>query len=66
MPRCINYRESKFPQVSHGANAAGERALKKLVPGWLSPRQEVLAFRQARAAEGGAGAVVVVLAAAKK
>ncbi len=38
--------------------------LKRLVLGWLSQRQDVLAFCQARAAEGGAGAVVVLLATA--
>lgn len=35
--------------------------LKKLVQGWLSQRQEVLAFCQARLTDGGAGAVVVLL-----
>jgi DNA-nicking Smr family endonuclease len=43
-----------------------EPVLKKLVLGWLSQRREVLAFCQARAAEGGAGAVVVLLAAKKQ
>jgi DNA-nicking Smr family endonuclease len=42
-----------------------EPVLKKLVLGWLSQRSEVLAFCQARAAEGGAGAVIVLLAAKK-
>jgi DNA-nicking Smr family endonuclease len=35
--------------------------LKRLVLGWLSQRQEVLAFCQARTVDGGAGAVVVLL-----
>ena len=40
-----------------------EPVLKRLVHGWLAQKREVLAFCQARAAEGGAGAVVVLLAA---
>ncbi|MCX8087351.1 MAG: Smr/MutS family protein [Rhodocyclaceae bacterium] len=36
--------------------------LKHLVQGWLAQREDVLAFCQARAAEGGAGAVIVLLA----
>jgi len=38
-----------------------EPVLKQLVLGWLAQRQDVLAFCQARAAEGGAGAVIVLL-----
>lgn len=38
-----------------------EPVLKKLVQGWLAQRREVLAFCQARAADGGAGAVVVLI-----
>jgi DNA-nicking Smr family endonuclease len=37
--------------------------LKKLVLGWLAQKKEVLAFCQARTVEGGAGAVIVLLAA---
>lgn len=36
--------------------------LKRLVLGWLMQRQEVLAYCQARTIEGGAGAVIVLLA----
>jgi DNA-nicking Smr family endonuclease len=36
--------------------------LKGLVLGWLAQRQEVLAYCQARTIEGGAGAVIVLLA----
>lgn len=36
--------------------------LKRLVLGWLTQRKEVLAFCQARTIEGGAGAVIVLLA----
>ncbi|MDP2170826.1 MAG: Smr/MutS family protein [Rhodocyclaceae bacterium] len=35
--------------------------LKRLVLGWLTQRQEVLAYCQARTVEGGAGAVLVLL-----
>jgi DNA-nicking Smr family endonuclease len=37
--------------------------LKRLVLSWLTQRQEVLAYCQARTIEGGAGAVIVLLAA---
>ncbi len=58
--RCVRIVHGK------GLSSPGrEPVLKKLVLGWLSQRQEVLAFCQARAAEGGAGAVVVLLAAPK-
>lgn len=55
-------------RVVHGKGLSSpgrEPVLKKLVLGWLSQRREVLAFCQARAAEGGAGAAVVLLAAKK-
>lgn len=56
--RCVRIVHGK------GLSSPGrEPVLKKLVLGWLSQRSEVLAFCQARAAEGGAGAVVVLLAA---
>lgn len=35
--------------------------LKKLVHGWLVQKEEVMAFVQARAADGGSGALVVLL-----
>jgi DNA-nicking Smr family endonuclease len=38
--------------------------LKGKVRAWLVQKKEVLAFTQARAAEGGAGALVVLLQAA--
>jgi len=58
--RCVRIVHGK------GLSSPGrEPVLKKLVLGWLSQRREVLAFCQARAAEGGAGAVVVLLAAPK-
>lgn len=39
--------------------------LKHKVLGWLMQKQDVLAFVQARASEGGAGAVIVLLAGSK-
>ena len=38
-----------------------EPVLKGLVKSWLMQRAEVLAYCQARAAEGGAGALIVLL-----
>ena len=55
-------------RIVHGKGLSSpgrEPVLKKLVLGWLSQRSEVLAFCQARAAEGGAGAVIVLLATKK-
>jgi DNA-nicking Smr family endonuclease len=40
--------------------------LKAKVQRWLVQKNEVLAFVQARAADGGAGAVVVLLAPGKR
>ncbi|HTY03269.1 MAG TPA: Smr/MutS family protein [Rhodocyclaceae bacterium] len=51
-------------RVVHGKGLGSPRrepVLKKLVLGWLAQRKEVLAFCQARPAEGGAGAVVVLI-----
>jgi len=59
-------RERRCVRIVHGKGLGSpgrEPVLKKLVLGWLSQRQEVLAFCQARAVEGGGGAVIVLLAA---
>ncbi|HQV14781.1 MAG TPA: Smr/MutS family protein, partial [Denitromonas sp.] len=40
--------------------------LKQLSKGWLSQREEILAFCQARANEGGSGALRVLLRAPDK
>jgi DNA-nicking Smr family endonuclease len=51
-------------RIVHGKGLGSpgrEPVLKKLVLGWLSQRQEVLAFCQARPTEGGAGAVLVLI-----
>ncbi|MRR49632.1 MAG: DNA mismatch repair protein MutS [Rhodocyclaceae bacterium] len=55
--RCVRIVHGK----GHGSPGR-EPVLKRLVLGWLAQRKEVLAFCQARAAEGGAGAVRVLLA----
>lgn len=56
--RCVRIVHGK------GLRSPGrEPVLKRLVLGWLTQRREVLAFCQARAADGGAGAVVVLLSA---
>ena len=58
--RCVRVVHGK------GLRSPGrEPVLKKLVLGWLAQKKEVLAFCQARAAEGGAGAVIVLLKAAR-
>ncbi len=59
-------RPCRCVRIVHGKGLSSpgrEPVLKKLVHSWLSQRKEVLAFCQARAAEGGAGAVIVLLAA---
>jgi DNA-nicking Smr family endonuclease len=59
-------RDLRCLRVVHGKGLRSpgrEPVLKKLVLGWLAQHREVLAFCQARAAEGGAGAVIVLLAA---
>jgi DNA-nicking Smr family endonuclease len=62
-------RGHRCVRIVHGKGLSSpgrEPILKKLVLGWLSQRREVLAFCQARAVEGGAGAVVVLLATKKR
>ena len=54
--RCVRIVHGK------GNGSPGKQAvLKGKVHGWLVQKAEVLAFAQARAAEGGAGALVVLL-----
>jgi DNA-nicking Smr family endonuclease len=51
-------------RVVHGKGLGSpgrEPVLKGLVKNWLMQRAEVLAYCQARAAEGGAGALVLLL-----
>ena len=47
--------------IVHGRALGREPVLKGMLEGWLSARSEVLAFSQAPAAHGGAGAVLVLL-----
>ena len=57
-------RELRCVRVIHGKGLGSPRrepVLKVLVASWLAHRQEVLAYCQARATEGGAGAVIVLL-----
>ena len=59
-------RDQRCLRIVHGKGlrSPGRKpVLKTLVWGWLSQRREVLAFCQARAAQGGAGAIVTLLAA---
>ena len=59
--RCVRIVHGK------GLGSPGrEPVLKRLVLGWLTQKMEVLAFCQARTVDGGAGAVVVLLQAAKR
>jgi DNA-nicking Smr family endonuclease len=58
--RCVRVIHGK------GLRSPGrEPVLKVYVKAWLAQRVEVLAYCQARAAEGGSGAVVVLLQAAR-
>lgn len=57
-------RDKRCLRIVHGKGLGSpgrEPVLKRLVQSWLSQRNDVLAFCQARAAEGGAGAVIVLL-----
>ena len=56
-------------RVVHGkglGSPGGVPVLKGRVHGWLAQKQEVLAFVQARPLEGGAGALLVLLAQAER
>jgi DNA-nicking Smr family endonuclease len=51
-------------RIIHGKglrSASGEGVLKGMVASWLVQRHDVLAYHEARAAEGGSGAVIVLL-----
>lgn len=56
-------------RIVHGKGLGSPRrepVLKKLVLGWLAQRREVLAFCQARPADGGAGAVIALIEPARR
>ena len=55
---------ARYVRVIHGKglrSTSGEGVLKGLVASWLAQRADVLAFHEAKAADGGSGAVVVLL-----
>ncbi len=55
-------------RIVHGKGLGSPRrepVLKHLVLGWLAQRRDMLAFCQARPADGGAGAVIVLIEAAR-
>ena len=57
-------RDSRCVRIIHGKGLSSknhEPVLKQLVKSWLMQREEVLAFVPARPAEGGGGAVIVLL-----
>lgn len=61
-------RDHRCARIVHGKGLRSpgrEPVLKKLVLGWLTQSKGILAFCQARAAEGGAGAVIVLLRAGR-
>lgn len=59
--RCVRIVHGK------GLGSPGrEPVLKKLVQGWLTQRREILAFCQARIAEGGSGALIALLQPSRK
>ena len=57
-------RDRRCVRIIHGKGLSSknnEPVLKQLVRSWLTQREEVLAFVQARPEEGGGGAVIVLL-----
>lgn len=57
-------RRQRCVRIVHGKGLGSPGripVLKQLVQGWLMQRKEVLAYCQARAADGGAGAMIVLL-----
>lgn len=66
--RKAGVRGLRCVRVVHGkglGSAGQEPVLKKLVHKWLAQKEEVIAFCQAKAADGGSGAVVVLLRGSK-
>lgn len=64
LAECLSRRQ-RCVRIVHGKGLGSPGrvpVLKRLVLGWLAQRQEVLAYCQARTVEGGAGAVIVLLA----
>jgi len=62
--RNVAKRGLRCVRVIHGKGLGSpnkEPVLKSKVRNWLAQKEEVIAFCQARAADGGAGALVVLL-----
>ena len=62
-------RRLRCVRIIHGKGLGSvnkEPVLKNKVRNWLVQRQEVLAFTQARGPDGGAGALIVLLASARR
>ena len=63
LERC-RARGARSVRIIHGKglrSGSGEGVLKGLVASWLAQRDDVLAFHEAKPADGGSGAVVVLL-----
>lgn len=63
LDRCLS-RGARCVRIIHGKGLRSpnrEPVLKHKVGYWLTQREEVLAFRQARPSDGGGGAVMVLL-----
>jgi DNA-nicking Smr family endonuclease len=61
--------DARCVRIIHGKGLRSknrEPVLRNKVASWLMQRDEVLAFCQARRADGGSGAVVVLLKAARR
>lgn len=64
LAECLAHKQ-RCVRIVHGKGHGSPGrvpVLKQLVLGWLAQRQEVLAYCQARTVEGGAGALIVLLA----
>lgn len=63
LAECLAHRQ-RCVRIVHGKGLGSPvriAVLKRLVLGWLAQRKEVLAYCQARAVDGGAGALIVLL-----
>lgn len=63
LTECLAHRR-RCVRIVHGKGLGSPGripVLKQLLLGWLAQRKEVLAFCQARTADGGAGALIVLL-----
>jgi len=61
--RCL-LKGMRCVRIIHGKGLGSvnqEPVLKKLVHGWLAQREDVMAFVQAKASDGGSGALLVLL-----